>query len=886
MATVTHNSGTTKNLDEITGYVQSADTLVTDISGSGALSPLVINSEPQWGKKASPLYQIQVKAGELKIDARDTRWFAYNNGAGAYPNISLGANLRDGENNILGEVIGIWTTFPGNPTVYGSVGAGTTPAVTGWIKVRSLPVRSITNGENLNIYDTVNTMTLTAAENSKLGWLAIISLDYWSGTFRMMPRGSIAMYGDWWELGTSNGAANQTFNHYTLDGVPAVWVEKYAGADVALGDVGYEIWVNCGTYVQAKYKTAGFGKVFSQSGGVLTFGSSANGHEIPANGCKLRVPNLHFNTTNTTAWATMTRSVQATDYNNSAVYANGGEGRHQKMIAHRVIGDAFTFQANRCGTDFRDVAVNINFRMDSCEGDVYMLRTGVGQHTTQNFNPLHVTGSRADSFLLEDCTFLAGGNSSPGSRFESALTPATFRRCKFIGGRASGYSTAFRALYVYISNYTTWEDCWVVGGDWYFGTCHNTLVKNPTLGDTVDGTATVANGKHIQFVTSRSCVVDGLNKRGAFAALQSNVYGIIHSHTRTTLVVKNLGSWGSLIDCNARTLPVTCYDNSHVEMYRCYWTNTAGFKFTDRIVPNSSQIKMFNCYDGVQVGFSPGWMNTKIRGVYMTYINGTIFDWGGSSGRFNAIVQNPGFQPLDMFYSWTQGAVMFPASPPSSENPTYTLSSGALYNTGTGYVHLLNAGEYVEWEMPYYVLGHKQLAASNPEIGGGSIANLLVQYQLDTGSGFSGTWKTANAANLGGEPGNLQGGFRLKCRVSYVPTHNNATVSYVAFLTITDQATMQSSASLYPMGQCIGTFNGVEAGSEIRIYDENDVELAGVENCFASPTLSWPIPSNPVVKVTVIKRGRQWRKFTVTSIDGALTIPVFQPVDRGYNNPA
>lgn len=82
------------------------------------------------------------------------------------------------------------------------------------------------------------------------------------------------------------------------------------------------------------------------------------------------------------------------------------------------------------------------------------------------------------------------------------------------------------------------------------------------------------------------------------------------------------------------------------------------------------------------------------------------------------------------------------------------------------------------------------------------------------------------------------------------------------------------------------TFQGIVAGSEIHIYDSAGNELVGVESCDANHALTWSIPANPVVIVTIIKRGLRWMKFSYTSEAGAQSLPIFQNADLGYNNPA
>jgi hypothetical protein len=82
------------------------------------------------------------------------------------------------------------------------------------------------------------------------------------------------------------------------------------------------------------------------------------------------------------------------------------------------------------------------------------------------------------------------------------------------------------------------------------------------------------------------------------------------------------------------------------------------------------------------------------------------------------------------------------------------------------------------------------------------------------------------------------------------------------------------------------TFSGVVPGSEIHVYDDTETELTGVESCSANHQLTWNIPPNPTVSVTLIKRGIRPQKFPYLSSVGDKTIPLFPQPDLGYNNPA
>lgn len=92
-----------------------------------------------------------------------------------------------------------------------------------------------------------------------------------------------------------------------------------------------------------------------------------------------------------------------------------------------------------------------------------------------------------------------------------------------------------------------------------------------------------------------------------------------------------------------------------------------------------------------------------------------------------------------------------------------------------------------------------------------------------------------------------------------------------------------------PIGTTTVTFNGVKAGSEIRVYLPDGTEVAGVESCVDNQDLSWSVyasgnPNNTVF-ITILLRGYRWQRFNYTSVTGNQNLPIFQITDLGYSNP-
>ena len=92
-----------------------------------------------------------------------------------------------------------------------------------------------------------------------------------------------------------------------------------------------------------------------------------------------------------------------------------------------------------------------------------------------------------------------------------------------------------------------------------------------------------------------------------------------------------------------------------------------------------------------------------------------------------------------------------------------------------------------------------------------------------------------------------------------------------------------------PIGATIVTFDGVNAGSEIRVYLPGGTEAAGIESCAADQVLSWsvyaPGSQNNTVTVRIVHPIYKIKEFDYTASTGDVILPVQQEVDKWYSNP-
>lgn len=93
-----------------------------------------------------------------------------------------------------------------------------------------------------------------------------------------------------------------------------------------------------------------------------------------------------------------------------------------------------------------------------------------------------------------------------------------------------------------------------------------------------------------------------------------------------------------------------------------------------------------------------------------------------------------------------------------------------------------------------------------------------------------------------------------------------------------------------PIGSTTVTFDGVNAGSEIRVQLPDLSEAAGVETCDDNHVLTWSVyasgSANNTVRIVIVHPDYKIKEFSYTSRVGAQSIPVQQEPDKWYSNPA
>lgn len=158
----------------------------------------------------------------------------------------------------------------------------------------------------------------------------------------------------------------------------------------------------------------------------------------------------------------------------------------------------------------------------------------------------------------------------------------------------------------------------------------------------------------------------------------------------------------------------------------------------------------------------------------------------------------------------------------------YTDDAGTPVRDGTNGLLLRAVGDQVTWTWSYYILGISSLQNTAPVLDGTNIGNITLTYDLDKGSGFSGTFKALTAANLSGETGiSPTVGFRWRLRaVCAVANAANLLRGVSIFGNTTQQLIVDN---YYPYNEPLVALANMTAGSLAAIFRNSDGRLLDVK---------------------------------------------------------
>lgn len=822
---------------------------------------LTIRTDTRWHANAPAAMTGSIGAttisatlgGGVLIDARNVRWMAYDTGTGTVP--AIGTTITQG--GVSGYLLGVWSSLSSAPTAVGAA----MPA-TGFLKFREVTGGSFAVGALTGI-------GANATEADRVGWIEVVQRQAVANT---VPRlGFFRTRGDWFELGTTNGSAGQIIQIPTNGGgtgtrVPAVWIETAPGSGVydkypSIISASF-IPANLGTDDRSKF-------VEAMTGGQIRIGNNGTSNVgfVPPSGCKVRIPNILGR-----------QSASGTDATN--------------QVPNATLGTRPDFTTTSAGVIDFEYFMNDWYHLFASPFSVRIVHCAT--MTTHN------TSNEATATELEDyCVgvdIAAGGFSANTNVYGGTITNCQFDR---LDAASNGHSAIWTNCVGYeIDGFTTGVIAYArstgrctpnICTDFTMNnvrcsnvsfnaiTSTNVRLTNYTYVDRYVGTTNATTGLYAIYITNSSngVVVDGISF-GGYTDLHPYL-GIANATTSLNCTIRNAGTPSSPIG-GSTNAPAYIYadsgGNTNFRFQRLYLTATRTGIYT---TANTSKNFLFEDCRGTVGSIATAGLDTISRGTR------------AASNSVTGQASVYGSHWFDMYISNTEGRIWLafnePTTSSASQYEAVSLGTGAGFTSG-GQLVMPNLNDEVIWTQPYFTLGKTGFVNAAPVLTGTNTGNFSYEYDIDTGSGFSGTYKTLDSTNLSAETVDPTTGVRLKIRIVTTVADPANALTYISIRTTTTLADQQ--ANLYPLDYATIRVNNILTGSRVRIYDTtNDLELYNAVVTGTSLTYSTPYTADFDVQIRVMLNNgvTAYRLYETTgsvTING-LTIAASQVQDTIYN---
>lgn len=765
---------------------------------------LTINSDVRWNQQAAVFGSITMTStsqGSLLVDGRDVWEIPFDASTGNVPTQNaLGSNgVTGGTSGATGELLRVWTTGTITPTAAG----GAMPA-SGFIKLRT-KTGTFQDNEIITLPGGA-TVTVNSATGGQRSWIHAVGAE--ATTITASRLHTVEFQGDWYYLPDTNGTDDQTFQYPVADLCPAIQVETAAGSGI------YEWWMYAGDrwgtatqFVDTDVR----GKYFGQDlvTGIITIArrsSNACGYKPPS-GCKVRIPNILLSSSTSANWnantinATLVTRYDINCIGQPAVTIKYVSGPWYWNLQGAYSVDILNVTSSRSSlmTDFivpstiDGMVLCLDSGVSSTGFSLQRLLAGTTVKNCKVGNSVSTTSGASytirecDTFTIENC--FAESFGTAGSQDKLSMVGYSFAQC-------------FNILV---------KDCVCIGTRLIAGSSSNVRLENLQFASRLLGTTTAVTESGI--TCSGGC--NGIYIKGF-----SNYAGLVNVHPRTNVlllnelasnvIVEDIGTRVAPYDCGTVNGTVTFINFTNVQNAVCrnaYSINKTSASTGFSAGSNSVNVKWANVGAGYTATNSNNFGNDSVaRGIQQP----TPLSASGVTGT----------HWVDGFSSTTVGYIMVLGAEPTTASASQcqaTLSATSGF-TGTGSVAMPALNDEVIWEQPYFAIGHTGF--SSLVVTGTNTANITLDFQYDTGSGWSGTWATLTSAALVALGAiNPATGIKFKIRAT---TSTAAAGNAISAIRLATTSTATDQDVLYPDDpDTTGLVENLVAGSRIQIYNED-----------------------------------------------------------------
>lgn len=247
--------------------------------------------------------------------------------------------------------------------------------------------------------------------------------------------------------------------------------------------------------------------------------------------------------------------------------------------------------------------------------------------------------------------------------------------------------------------------------------------------------------------------------------------------------------------------------NNTVKVQRCF---VEGVRTSQWLTTNSDKNMLYeSVYAGMYV-----WSTRAILSLAHADLNGVykgIQNVSNTAGQISVY----GTHWADMFMGTGYGRVLLQFNEPTTETVSqFTMVSGTAKFNSSGGLLMNVIGNQCIWEMPYFAQGHTAFVDVAATMVGGTIGNYTLEYQIDLGSGYNGSWLTLNGTNLSGHVLDPAIGFKLKIRITTTTTNTTAITS----IRLSTKTTSAAQAAVsYPLDTNLFKITGLPTGTEVTV---------------------------------------------------------------------
>lgn len=220
----------------------------------------------------------------------------------------------------------------------------------------------------------------------------------------------------------------------------------------------------------------------------------------------------------------------------------------------------------------------------------------------------------------------------------------------------------------------------------------------------------------------------------------------------------------------------------------------SGFTTDDPSVPNGVGVSWTRTTTVATVTKTNHGLVTATRIMVTDSTNTAAFASGTISNiavidkdTFTVPVTNAGTTSGTLDYITADGAIFIDGNESSASLASlFTVVSGTPVFTGAGALAMFSVGDEVIWESERFIKDFDRGENMLPQMTGGTISNHELYYDVDTGSGYSGTWKNLSYPRTGG------GGSSASTTVTMTDTTGVQVGDYVYGAGIATAAKVQS----------------------------------------------------------------------------------------------